>query len=113
MKEIYKKSYGSGFKNIGDKMVYLFIKHKVKDFDKWKTVFDKNASVRETGGSQGGRLFRNTENPNETIIILEWNSIENAKKFAGSEDLKKAMEKAGVDGKPEIYFLEEVEKVYI
>ncbi len=92
-------------------MVYLFVRSKVKDFSKFKPVFDENADTRKASGSKGGQLFRNADNPNEPVILLEWESIEKAKKFAQSEDLKKRMEQAGVIGKPEFCFLEEVEQV--
>ena len=88
-------------------MVYVFVRHKVKDFDKWKPVFDEHATNRKDAGSQGGRLFRNADNLNEIVTIFKWDTIENARKFCGSEDLKKAMEKAGVIDKPDIFFLEE------
>ena len=41
-------------------------------------------------------------------MLFEWDKIENAKKFASSEDLKKTMEQAGVIGIPHIHFLNEV-----
>lgn len=94
-------------------MAYLLVRHKVKDYSKWKTVFDEHAATRKTSGSKGGRLFRNADNPNETLILFEWESIEKAKKFAQSEDLKKTMLKAGVSDKPDVYFIEEVEKVSV
>lgn len=87
----------------------MLVRHKVKDYEKWKPVFDEHAAMRKTGGCKGGRLFRNTDNPNETIIIWKWDTIENARKFAKSEDLEKVMQKAGVAEKPDIYFLDEVE----
>lgn len=90
-------------------MAYLLVRHKVKDYSKWKTVFDEHAAMRKAGGSKGGRLFQSADNQNETLIIFEWESIEKARKFAQSEDLQKAMEKAGVADKPDIFFLEDVE----
>lgn len=92
-------------------MVYVLIKHKVKDYDKWKTVFDNNSDLRKAGGEKGVRLFRNVDKTNDIVIIIEWDTIENAKKFYESEDLKKIMKEAGVMMKPYIYFLEEVETV--
>ncbi|MCE8425777.1 MAG: hypothetical protein J5U17_08380 [Candidatus Methanoperedens sp.] len=94
-------------------MTYLLVRHKVKDYEKWKTLFDEHSATRKTGGSKGGRLFRNADNPDEMVIIFEWDSLEKAKKFAQSEDLKKTMQRAGVIDKPDVYFLEEVEKVSV
>ena len=90
-------------------MPYVFIRNKVKDYDKWKPVFDENRVFRTAAGEKGGRLFQNIDDPSETIIIFKWDTIENARKFTESEELKKAMQKAGVAEKPDIYFLEEVE----
>lgn len=94
-------------------MVYMLVRHKVEDYEKWKQVFDEHAAFRDTRGSKGGRLFKNIDNPDETIIIFKWDTIENARKFAGSEDLEKAMKKAGVIEKPDIYFLDEVERLAV
>jgi hypothetical protein len=44
------------------------------------------------------------------FILFEWDTVENAKKFGMSDDLKKTMEQAGVIGKPHIHFLKEVQK---
>lgn len=96
---------------IGDIMPYVLIRSKVKDYDKWKTIFDEHATTRKTSGSKGGRLFRNDEDPNELVIVFKWDSIENARKFAQSEELKKRMLRAGVIDKPDMYFLEEIERL--
>jgi len=52
-------------------MAYLLVKHKVKDFSKWKTGFDAHGSFRKKGGSKGGYMFRNEDDPNEVIVILK------------------------------------------
>jgi len=92
-------------------MAYLIVMVKVKDYSKWKPEFDEFADTRKEYGSKGGRLFRNVDKLNEPVILYEWESIEKAKKFTQSEDIRKTMERAGVIGIPEFYFLEEVERV--
>ena len=92
-------------------MPYLLVRHKVADYNTWKPVFDEHAATRKTSGSQGGRLFRNAHDPNETVILLEWDDLEKARQFAQSEDLRQTMQRAGVADQPDIYFLEEVEHV--
>ncbi len=56
-------------------------------------------------------LFRNADDPNEVVIVLEWNDLEEARRFAQSEDLREAMQRHGVVGQSDIYFLEEVERL--
>ena len=92
-------------------MAYIIVRHKVKDFKKWKPYFDNHGIVRQATGSKGGKLFRNAENPNEVFILFKWDNLQNAKKFTQLDDLKEVMMKAGVSDKPDIYFVEEVEEV--
>jgi hypothetical protein len=90
-------------------MPFILVKQTVKDYPKWKLLFDKHGSTRKKSGSKGGRLFRNSQNPNEIVVIMEWDAIDNAERFLESADLRETMEKAGVIGKPEVYFLEQIE----
>jgi heme-degrading monooxygenase HmoA len=62
-------------------------------------------------GSKGGWILRNAEDPNELVILLEWDSVENARHFADADELQDAMRRAGVADQPDVYFLEEVEQV--
>src|SRR5215208_511761 len=93
-------------------MPYLIVRHKVEDYERWKPVFDHDhGATRKLRGSKGGWIFRNAGNPNELVIILEWDSSENARRFADAEDLREAMQRAGVADRPDVYVLEEVERV--
>jgi len=85
----------------------MLIQHKVKDFAEWKKVFDSALSLRSSSGELSAQIFRDASDPNSITIINKWNSLENAQKFAHSPELKAAMEKAGVVGPPNVYFLNE------
>jgi quinol monooxygenase YgiN len=80
------------------------------DYVKWKPVYDQHAATRKDSGSKKAHLFRSSDRPNEIIILFEWDDLTKARNFAQSEDLIKTMQKAGVIDKPDIYFLEEIEK---
>ena len=92
-------------------MPYMLVRHKVEDYENWKPVFEEHGDLRRESGSKGVRLFRNADDPNETVILLEWEDLQHARRFAQSEDLREAMQRAGVAERPDIYFLEEVETV--
>jgi len=93
-----------------DAMPTMMVHHQVSDFAKWKPFFDRDETRRKSGGSKGSQVFQNHENPNDVFILFEWDTLENAKKFGTSADLKKIMEQAGVTGQPHIHFLQEVQK---
>lgn len=62
-------------------------------------------------GSTGGRLFHSADDPNDVLVLLEWDDMDKARTFAGSAQLREAMEEAGVGGRPEVRFLEHEEVV--
>jgi heme-degrading monooxygenase HmoA len=91
-------------------MASLIVRHKVEDYSKWKPYFDGDAGNRKAAGSQGSRLLRNANDPNELIVVFDWDNLANAQKFATSDALRDLMMKAGVIDHPDLYFVEEVEK---
>ncbi len=91
-------------------MPSVLVRHKVEDYDKWRAVFYQHGSTREASGSQGARILRNAKDPNELVIMLEWDDLERARQFFQSEELRQRMQRAGVIGQPVVEFLEDVER---
>jgi heme-degrading monooxygenase HmoA len=93
-------------------MPYLLVRHKVEDYERWKPVFDHDhGATRKRSGSQGGWILRNADDPNELVILLEWDRSENARRFADADETREGMQRAGVTDQPDVYFLEEVERL--
>jgi heme-degrading monooxygenase HmoA len=89
-------------------MAYLLVRTKVKDFEKWRTLFNQHSSSRRQSGSKGGYFFRNVNDPTETIFLLEWDNVENARSFA--ESAGPVLQEAGLLDQPNVYFLDEVSR---
>jgi heme-degrading monooxygenase HmoA len=88
-------------------MVYIHVRHTVKDYAMWREGFDKNAAARQAGGATDEvYIMRNVDDPNEITVILGWSDVAKARAFTQSASLKEAMKKAGVTGPPEVHFLE-------
>jgi hypothetical protein len=87
-------------------MVNILITHTVADYAKWRAGFDNHEPARKAAGATGVyRVYRDVENPNLITNLIEWNSADNARKFAGDPALKEVMHAAGVIGAPEIHFV--------
>ena len=86
-------------------MTHLLVRHSVADFAKWKPVYDAHLAVRQKAGLREKHLLRSIDNPNEVILLFEAEDLKRAQAFAESSDLREAMQKAGVVGKPDILFL--------
>ena len=81
----------------------VMVTHHVKDFDAWKKVFDTESdSVRAANGFIERALARGVDDPNTVTILFAVTDMAKAKARVGSEDLKKIMTDAGVDGPPTI-----------
>jgi heme-degrading monooxygenase HmoA len=91
-------------------MTYVLVLHHVEDYSRWKVVYDGDRAVRKDRGSKGSSVLRNADDPNHLVVITEWENLESAKNFAESEDLKNTMQKAGVIGRPAVFYLEELER---
>jgi hypothetical protein len=88
-------------------MNYILIRHKVADFAKWKPVYDAHGSARADAGLKEERLLRNIENPSEVVLLFSASDLNKAKQFAASDDLRQRMQQAGVNDKPDIWFLKD------
>ena len=76
-------------------MVYIIAKLKLKSFENWKPVFNERSSMRKESGSKEAKLFRNSNDPNEAMILFEWDNMENAANYLESEALKETLKKVG------------------
>ena len=88
-------------------MVFLLVRHKVEDYEKFRVVYDEAQGIAESFGQVTSRAFQELDDPNMVTVLAEFNTEENVKKFMESLELKEAMKKAGVAGEPEIHFLKE------
>ncbi len=88
-------------------MVHVIIRHKVADYGQWKQVFDSHLNSRMAAGETGSRVFHSVEDARDLTVISDWDSVEHARRFLGSDDLKAAMKKAGVVGAPEINYVQD------
>ena len=86
--------------------------HKVEDYARWKTEFESGSGIdmRKEAGEKAYQIFHTDDDSNNLAILFEWDSLDNARKFMESNELREKMQKGGVIGEPEIRFLEEVEK---
>jgi hypothetical protein len=89
-------------------MAYMLVRHKVEDYARWRSAFDMHLSAVRAAGGKNVRVFRTSGNARDVSVLVEWASVADARRFVEEQDLREAMESAGVVGQPEVLFLEEV-----
>ena len=86
-------------------MALMIIHHKVKDYNAWRPVYDAHENSRSSAGITNARVFRRAEDPNDLVILADVSDATKARSWMTSEDLKSAMQKAGVIGAPSIHIV--------
>jgi quinol monooxygenase YgiN len=87
----------------------LIVRHRVANFEAWKAVFDSMTEIRRSHGWRSAIVYRDASDPNVVTIVNRVKDLAGAKAYGASPELKAGMQKAGVQGPPEISFVEEVE----
>jgi heme-degrading monooxygenase HmoA len=94
-------------------MQHVLVQLKLQDFGRWKPVFDEFASRRQAAGCKGGRLLQKSDNPNEVVVLFDWDELAKARRFFESDEVRQGMQRAGVSGPPHVQYLKEVEKLSV
>lgn len=84
---------------------WILVTHKVKDFDAWLKVFDAEGSTsRASQGLIDVVLAQGLEDPNLVHLVFDTKDMAKAKASILSEEKKKLMQSAGVEGVPKIEY---------
>lgn len=89
-------------------MATVIISHRVKDYAKWRPVFDSDQSRRENAGIKNIRVFQDQNDSNSIHIIGETDDPLKAAKMMESPELAARMQEGGVITKPAVLVLKKV-----
>lgn len=85
-------------------MVRMFVRHKVNDYAAWRKGYDDFEPARKSMGVTGHAVYQLVDDPNDVTAYHDFDSLEAAQAFAGSDELRNAMQNAGVASQPDIWF---------
>lgn len=86
-------------------MTVVVMRHRVARYEVWKAVHDAEQATREANGARSARVFRGDSDPNDLLIMFEWDAYERARLFVRSEDLSDALVRGGVTEQPDVWVL--------
>ncbi|MEJ7610858.1 MAG: hypothetical protein WKF88_06740 [Ferruginibacter sp.] len=82
----------------------VMVKHRVKDFAKWKVGYDSHDSMRLANGLHNYVVARGFMDSTMVMVAMRADDLTKAKAFAKDPALKAAMQKSGVTTPPTISF---------
>jgi hypothetical protein len=85
-------------------MIRMFVRHNVKDYGAWRKVYDEFDAERRQMGVTSHAVFQAIDNPNDVTLWHDFDTPGKAMEFAESDKFRDAMQKAGIDGQPQIWF---------
>jgi hypothetical protein len=85
-------------------MATLFVRHTVADYAAWRRIFDDFAPTQEALGVIDKAVYMGADDDNDITVSHDFATVEAARAFAGSPELKAAMHDAGVTSAPTIWF---------
>ncbi len=84
-------------------MATVFLRHPVADYDAWRPVYDVDVARRDTVGLTEVGVFRDASDPNSVLIVWDTDDVSEFEAMLADEELKAAMDEAGVTGPPEVW----------
>ena len=85
-------------------MIRMFVRHDVADYAKWRHAYDAFEAERRTMGVVGAAVYRAAEKDTDITVTHDFEGLEAAKAFTGSQRLREVMGAAGVTSVPTIWF---------
>jgi len=85
-------------------MTTMFVRHTVSNYEAWRKAYDDFGSTQKAKGVAAQAVYQATDDPNDITVTHEFASMDAAQAFVNSDELKRAMQNAGVIGAPTIWF---------
>ena len=89
-------------------MKTIIVQHEVKDYAKWKPVFDGDEPNRVKAGFKQLGLYTSVKNPNDVTMIFEVSDPDAINAYMNDSRLQEVMKGGGVITTPAISVLNKV-----
>lgn len=90
-------------------MTVGIIRHRVRDFEEFRQAFIAHAPFRKAAGCKGSSLMQMEDDPNNIVVMLEFDTPANFQAFGDDPAQQQVMESAGVLESPRVYALSDGE----
>ena len=78
-------------------MATVFVLHRVKDYGKWREVYDSAATMQAAGGVLQEAVFQAEGDPESVLVLHRFATMTEAHAYFENPQLADAVREAGVD----------------
>ena len=75
--------------------MYVLMRRVLNDFDAWKQVVSTMDGLRAQYGSRGLTAYRSANNPNEVLLVFEWDDDKPYSAYLELPEVKSALAATG------------------
>ncbi len=86
-------------------MQYLFCRHQVADYAKWRQVFDSHLAAQNESGLHVLYALHDNGDPPTVVMLFRVSDMEKAHAFMNAPEAAEAARESGVIGTPEVMIL--------
>ena len=80
----------------------LIVRHRVNDYSAWRSAYDSVDELRQQHGCTHDEVLVDPADKQDVFVLHRFPTVEQAEAFAGSNELREAMSRAGVAAPPRI-----------
>ncbi|GAC1455284.1 MAG: hypothetical protein PVSMB4_15820 [Ktedonobacterales bacterium] len=84
-------------------MPYTMVRFKVQDYATWRQGLEEGVAMRQASSGRGGWIFRGASDPNEIVLLLEWDDLAQGMRLGQSPEMQEIQRRGGVITRPELY----------
>jgi hypothetical protein len=84
----------------------ILMHHRVENYAAWRPVFDDHGAAQRDATLTSPKVYRNVSDPNDLTILFDIGDVATVRSFIASDDLKNAMQRAGVVDKGKFHIIE-------
>jgi len=89
-------------------MATLFVRHTVSDYKVLRKAYDAFGPTQTAKAVKAQAVYQAADDPNDITVTHDFVSVQEAQSFVAREELKAAMQDAGVIGAPTIWITNRV-----
>jgi hypothetical protein len=86
-------------------MPVTIVKLRVGDYQTWKNEFDQLEQLRREHGWVAHTICRDASDPAVVVIVNRVHDLNRARSYLGSDPVRQGVQRAGIQGPPEVWYL--------